>query len=178
MLALRILAVVLCLAGNGWPGDSSSFRGGIEHPGIYQTKPLSQLAGVKWKFHTHGLVLSSPALADGTLYVGSTDHFLYALNAATGERSGNSKRAATLSFFACSRRWCRAFSQLRRQLLRPGGKHGQIAIGSFTRRRKSAGLPQSISMALTRKMRPCPIRSMFFFPRPWSGRDPSILEAA
>ncbi|HEU5402921.1 MAG TPA: PQQ-binding-like beta-propeller repeat protein, partial [Terriglobales bacterium] len=39
---------------------------------------------VKWKFHTNGRVFSSPAVADGMAFVGSTDHFLYAVDLATG----------------------------------------------------------------------------------------------
>jgi outer membrane protein assembly factor BamB len=36
---------------------------------------------LKWRFQTGGTVYSSPPIgADGTLYVGSTDHYIYALN--------------------------------------------------------------------------------------------------
>jgi outer membrane protein assembly factor BamB len=39
---------------------------------------------VKWKFQTKGHVFSSPAVADGTVFAGSTDGKLYALDQATG----------------------------------------------------------------------------------------------
>jgi len=39
---------------------------------------------VKWKFKTGDVVLSSPALADGTLFIGSWDTYLYALDATSG----------------------------------------------------------------------------------------------
>jgi eukaryotic-like serine/threonine-protein kinase len=45
---------------------------------------VPKFAGVKWQFHTKGQVLSSPAIAGGSLYVGSSDHCLYALDLATG----------------------------------------------------------------------------------------------
>lgn len=38
-----------------------------------------------WKFSTHGLIHSSPALANGTVYIGSWDTYLYALDAHTGQ---------------------------------------------------------------------------------------------
>jgi outer membrane protein assembly factor BamB len=37
-----------------------------------------------WKFHTGGPVLSSPVLSEGTLFIGSADHYLYALGAGDG----------------------------------------------------------------------------------------------
>ena len=39
----------------------------------------------KWKFRTGDGILSSPAVANGVVYVGSLDQFLYALDADTGE---------------------------------------------------------------------------------------------
>ena len=40
-----------------------------------------------WSFETEGLVRSSPAVgSDGTIYVGSTDHKVYALDAKTGKK--------------------------------------------------------------------------------------------
>ena len=40
----------------------------------------------KWSYLTGGIVDSSPAVADGVVYVGSQDHTLYALDARTGKR--------------------------------------------------------------------------------------------
>jgi outer membrane protein assembly factor BamB len=39
-----------------------------------------------WKFVTRARVDSSPAVADGRVYVGSSDGKLYVLDAATGEK--------------------------------------------------------------------------------------------
>ena len=39
---------------------------------------------VKWKFHTGGSVTSSPAVVGDTVYVGSNDNNLYALDLETG----------------------------------------------------------------------------------------------
>ncbi len=42
----------------------------------------------KWEFQTGGLVYSSPAIgSDGTVYVGSRDYKVYALNGATGAKN-------------------------------------------------------------------------------------------
>lgn len=60
------------------------FRGNPQHTGVYAGPGVPQLTKIKWQFHTNGQVLSSPAMANGTLVIGSSDHFLYALDAATG----------------------------------------------------------------------------------------------
>ncbi len=64
--------------------DDAQFRGDAAHTGVAATAGPAKLATVKWKFKTGGPVVSSPVLADKRIYVGSSDHFLYALDAATG----------------------------------------------------------------------------------------------
>jgi eukaryotic-like serine/threonine-protein kinase len=64
--------------------DSASFRGNVNRPGVYDETPLTKFTQLKWKFQTNGIIVSSPALVGGTLYIGSADHRLYAINAATG----------------------------------------------------------------------------------------------
>jgi outer membrane protein assembly factor BamB len=36
---------------------------------------------LRWQFKTRGMVLSSPVVDNGIVYIGSTDHYLYALPA-------------------------------------------------------------------------------------------------
>jgi len=60
------------------------FRGGPEHSGIYDGEGVPALSAVKWKFRTGGRVISSPVVAGGTLYVGSNDSNLYAIDAESG----------------------------------------------------------------------------------------------
>jgi outer membrane protein assembly factor BamB len=43
----------------------------------------SQTRELKWKFRTSGAIFSSPVVADGVIYVGTTDDFLYALDSQT-----------------------------------------------------------------------------------------------
>jgi outer membrane protein assembly factor BamB len=60
------------------------FRGNPEHTGIYEVSGLPVFHTLKWQFHTGGEVLSSPVLNAGTLYVGSADHKMYALDSTSG----------------------------------------------------------------------------------------------
>jgi outer membrane protein assembly factor BamB len=60
------------------------FRGNLQHNGEYVGPGVPSFTKIKWKFATHGQVISSPAIADGTAYVGSTDGILYAVDLETG----------------------------------------------------------------------------------------------
>jgi len=60
------------------------FRGDAAHSGRSATEGPKTLKGVKWTFKTGGAVLASATLADGTLFIGSDDKALYALDPVTG----------------------------------------------------------------------------------------------
>ena len=83
-LAFAVLCVLPLAA---LAGDSPSFRGGSEHPGVYDAPPLAKFTQLKWKFTTQGKVFSSPAVVGNTIYFGSTDHFLYAVDLASGKQN-------------------------------------------------------------------------------------------
>ena len=63
----------------------SMFRGGPAHHGVYSGGGPA-LVGLAWRAPTDGDVISSPAIANGVVYVGSGDGGLYALDLATGAR--------------------------------------------------------------------------------------------
>ena len=66
-------------------GEPAQFRANAQHDGIYAGSGVPVLHGVKWTFKAAGPVLSSPAVADGSIFFGSNDHNLYALDATTGK---------------------------------------------------------------------------------------------
>ena len=66
-------------------GESPQFRGDPAHSGVYASSSVPALDRVAWKFKTGAKVLSSPAVVGETVYIGSADHFLYALNASDGK---------------------------------------------------------------------------------------------
>jgi outer membrane protein assembly factor BamB len=65
-------------------GDAVMFRGNPQHTGVFDSSPKKAVGEIKWKFHTKGMVIASPAVVGGTVFVGSTDHNLYAISAADG----------------------------------------------------------------------------------------------
>lgn len=80
------LGAAMLALGSGSPalGEAVQFRGDAAHSGVYASPKVPTLRTVKWKFQTGAKVLSSPAVSRGTVYVGSADHFVYALNAVDG----------------------------------------------------------------------------------------------
>jgi len=83
-----VVLLVACSDGAAPPAETGPvmFRVDARHTGVRRTDGLETLGGVRWRFRTGGAVRSSPTVADGVLYIGSTDGRLYALDAATGAR--------------------------------------------------------------------------------------------
>jgi outer membrane protein assembly factor BamB len=65
-------------------GEWAMFRRDLSNSGVAGSSSVSPQGTVKWVFATGGAIHSSPAVADGTIYFGSRDGKLYALDAATG----------------------------------------------------------------------------------------------
>ena len=68
------------------PGEWAMFRGDLTRSGAAEPIGPPPAGELKWKFETGGPIRSSPALANGTIYIGSRDFSLYALDAETGEK--------------------------------------------------------------------------------------------
>src|SRR5208282_4413530 len=81
---LSTLTVALLLCIPLFAADALMFRGDPQHSGVYESSGIAKFTRVKWKFHTGGRVVSSPAVAAGVVYVGSTDGNLYAVDLASG----------------------------------------------------------------------------------------------
>jgi outer membrane protein assembly factor BamB len=77
-------AVVVALALPAFCQDTATFRGNSRHTGVYQTVGVATFHKVKWKFPTGGQVISSPAVTGETVFVGSTDGNLYAIDRESG----------------------------------------------------------------------------------------------
>jgi eukaryotic-like serine/threonine-protein kinase len=60
------------------------FQGGPTHSGVSASAGPAVFGGLKWRLQTDGPVRSSPVIANHTLYVGSGDGSLYAINTDNG----------------------------------------------------------------------------------------------
>ena len=66
------------------------FGGGPARTGIHEGPGPEAPVEAKWRFRTDGLVRSSPAVVEGTVYIGSADVYgeashVYAVDTASGE---------------------------------------------------------------------------------------------
>jgi hypothetical protein len=48
------------------------YNGGPQHTGVYDTEPLRQLTGLKWKFEAQAMVCNS-VVHDGRVFFGSVN---------------------------------------------------------------------------------------------------------
>jgi outer membrane protein assembly factor BamB len=81
-LPMIVVALSVCLP--SFSSDASMFRGNPQHTGVYDATGVAKFSQVKWKFHTAGQVISSPAVSGGVVFVGSTDGNLYAIDRESG----------------------------------------------------------------------------------------------
>jgi outer membrane protein assembly factor BamB len=83
MKVLSVLAaLLLCLPAVS--EEAVMFRGNLQHTGVYNASGAPRFSRIKWKFHTDGGVISSPAVANGMVYAGSTDGNFYAVDLESG----------------------------------------------------------------------------------------------
>src|SRR5712692_1325069 len=81
----RMLLVVL-LASPRHATAQSTFHANIAHTGVYESPGPVQMNGMKWVFKTEGPIVGSPAVANGIVFIGSTDGSLYGVDEDTGQQ--------------------------------------------------------------------------------------------
>jgi outer membrane protein assembly factor BamB len=79
-----LLLFLLATAESAMP--DSMFHGNLAHSGVYESAGPKEFHGVKWTFKTDGPIVGSATVADGVVYVGSTDNLLYAIDQETGKQ--------------------------------------------------------------------------------------------
>jgi outer membrane protein assembly factor BamB len=68
------------------PGEWSMFHHDESRSGNLGTGGAQPQGNLKWTFTTGAAIHSSPCVVDGTVYFGSQDHSIYAVDAATGAK--------------------------------------------------------------------------------------------
>jgi outer membrane protein assembly factor BamB len=64
---------------------------------VYEKPGPAVLTGVKWAFKAGGPIVTSPAVADGVVYIGSLDGHLYAIDQDTGKEKWNFKSSRPIA---------------------------------------------------------------------------------
>jgi len=82
----KITALVLFLFAGQAAHAQATFHGNNARTGVYQSSGPKVLKGIKWQFKTQGAIVSSPAIANGIVYIGSSDGALYAVDQTSGQQ--------------------------------------------------------------------------------------------
>jgi len=80
----------------------SCYRGNPKHTGCYESAGLSHNLKVAWKFSTHGKVFSSPVVYKSTVFIGSSDSCLYAIDKTNGNLLWKFKTSGSISSSAAA----------------------------------------------------------------------------
>ena len=90
IILVSLLLISLCAAasgnivgvsGNQW----SMFRDNLSHSGYTEGNNSAPGTALLWKYTTGAAILSSPAVAEGFVFVGSEDNYIYCLNQSCGK---------------------------------------------------------------------------------------------
>jgi outer membrane protein assembly factor BamB len=88
---MKQIAIVILFAAVATGFAQNSFHGNNAHTGVYETPGPKQLGGVKWTFKAGGPIVTSPAIADGVVYIAAMEGHLYAVDQGTGKEKWNFK---------------------------------------------------------------------------------------
>ena len=100
----RLSPLVLLAAVSSTALAQATFHGNIARTGVYEGGGPTQAPGVKWTFKAAGPIVTSPAIADGVVYIASLSGHLYAIDA--GNRPGEVELQVEPAhrLLACNRR--------------------------------------------------------------------------
>ena len=88
---MKPIAVLMLFAIVATGFAQNAFHGNNAHSGVYESPGPKQLGGTKWAFKAGGPIVTSPAIADGVVYIGALDGHLYAVDQETGKEKWNFK---------------------------------------------------------------------------------------
>jgi hypothetical protein len=111
----------------------TTFHGNNARTGVFDSAGPKQLGAVKWTFKTEGAIIASPAIADGTVFIGSSDDGFYALDQETGKQKWKVMFTDPIASSPASG----LFPGVRSRALRPGNRYGQDQVEVCDQRRKT-----------------------------------------
>jgi outer membrane protein assembly factor BamB len=92
-----IVSLSLALLAAGSSHAQSTFHGNVARTGVYDTAGPVTFGGVKWAFKAGGVIVTSPAIADGVVYIASLDGHLYAIDQESGKEKWNFKSSRPIA---------------------------------------------------------------------------------
>ncbi|MCK5396592.1 MAG: PQQ-like beta-propeller repeat protein, partial [Gammaproteobacteria bacterium] len=93
LAGIAALTVTLSACGNG---KTSMFRADPSHTAVYDSAGPTRLDTLDWKYTAPDKTYSSPMVANGTVYLGSNDKHLYAIDQKTGQKKWRFKTGGNI----------------------------------------------------------------------------------
>jgi outer membrane protein assembly factor BamB len=93
----RIALLLLLAASIGPTVAQSTFHADAARTGVYAGTGPTREPGAKWTFKTAGAIVTSPAIANGVVYIASLSGHLHAIEAATGKELWNFKSRMSIA---------------------------------------------------------------------------------
>ncbi|MDD5191187.1 MAG: PQQ-binding-like beta-propeller repeat protein [Dehalococcoidales bacterium] len=81
-----ILAPPAHMNSSSFPGESAMFRYNVERSGSTSVTAVNPTGVLQWSFKTNDSILTSPVVVNDTVYCGSNDYNMYAIDIATGQK--------------------------------------------------------------------------------------------
>jgi outer membrane protein assembly factor BamB len=75
----------------------ATFHGNVARTGVYAATGPTQAPTVQWTFKAAGPIVTSPAIADGVVYIGSLSGHLYAIDQQTGQQKWQFKSSRPIA---------------------------------------------------------------------------------
>jgi outer membrane protein assembly factor BamB len=88
---MKRLAALALLAVSSTALAQATFHGNVARTGVYEGAGPTRAPALEWLFKTPGPIVTSPAIADGVVYIASLSGHLYAIEQATGKEKWNFK---------------------------------------------------------------------------------------
>jgi outer membrane protein assembly factor BamB len=93
----RPLAVLVLASLSAPLAAQSTFHGDVARTGVYAGPGPTSMPAVQWTFKAAGPIVTSPAIADGVVYIGSLSGHLYAIDQATGQEKWQFKSSQPIA---------------------------------------------------------------------------------
>ncbi len=93
----RFAAIALLAAVSASATAQSTFHGNAARTGVYSSAGPTQAPTVTWTFKAAGPIVTSPAIADGVVYIASLSGHLHAIDRQTGQENWNFKSSRPIA---------------------------------------------------------------------------------
>lgn len=93
----RLLPLALLATVSSTALAQATFHGDVARSGVYAGTGPTRAPSAKWVFKAAGPIVTSPAIADGVVYIASLSGHLYALDQATGKEKWNFKSSRPIA---------------------------------------------------------------------------------